>query len=77
MSQSFGIHVAQLAQLPPSLIQRAKTILSTLEISPPIAVKPIQENKHPLVKALQDIDPLTLSPMEALQVLIALKKKHR
>ncbi|MEY3692438.1 MAG: mismatch repair protein MutS [Bacillota bacterium] len=77
MSQSFGIHVAQLAQLPPSLIQRAKTILSTLEKSPPIAVKPIQENKHPLVKALQDIDPLTLSPMEALQVLIALKKNYR
>jgi DNA mismatch repair protein MutS len=77
MSQSFGIHVAQLAQLPPSLIQRAKTILATLEKSPPIQVKPIQENKHPLVKALQEIDPLSLSPMEALQVLITLKKNNR
>lgn len=77
MSQSFGIHVAQLAQLPPSLIQRAKTILATLEKSPPIQVKTIQENKHPLVKALQEIDPLSLSPMEALQVLITLKKNNR
>lgn len=77
MSQSFGIHVAQLAQLPPSLIQRAKTILATLEKSPPIAVKAIQESKHPIIKALQEIDPLTLSPMEALQVLITLKKNNR
>ncbi len=77
MNQSFGIHVAQLAQLPPSLIQRAKTILSTLEKTPPVSVKPFQETKHPLVKALHDIDPLKLSPMEALQVLINLKKNHR
>jgi DNA mismatch repair protein MutS len=77
MNQSFGIHVAQLAQLPPSLIQRAKTILATLEKSPPISVKPIQETKHPLVKTLQEIDPLSLSPMEALELLIALKKNNR
>ncbi len=77
MSQSFGIHVAQLALLPPSLIQRAKTILSSLEKTPPVVVKPLQEIKHPLVKALQEIDPLTLSPIEALQVLINLKKNHR
>ncbi|MEY3431304.1 MAG: mismatch repair protein MutS [Bacillota bacterium] len=77
MNQSFGIHVAQLAQLPPSLIKRAKTILSTLEKTPPVSVKPFQETKHPLVKALNDIDPLKLSPMEALQVLINLKKNHR
>ncbi|MFZ9196746.1 MAG: DNA mismatch repair protein MutS [Bacilli bacterium] len=78
MSQSFGIHVAQLAQLPPSLIKRAKTILSTLEKSQPMEVKPMKEEIiHPLVKALQDIDPLSLSPMEALELLIRLKKDHR
>jgi len=77
MNQSYGIHVAQLAHLPPSLIHRAKTILSTLEKMPSVSVKPLQETTHPLVKALQEINPLSLSPMEALQVLINLKKNHR
>jgi DNA mismatch repair protein MutS len=78
MSRSFGIHVATLAALPPSLIDRAKTILQTLEKDPPKTIKEtINPPKKPndLVNELRQINPLTLSPLEALQVLIALKNK--
>ena len=76
MSQSFGIHVAQLANLPSPLIARAKAILSTLEKQPIQHAKPTPMTDHPLVTALKAIDPLKLSPLEALQVLLDLKKKQ-
>jgi DNA mismatch repair protein MutS len=76
MSRSFGIHVAQLASLPNSLIQRAKSILAMLEMQPSaLPVQQIQPQISPLEKALKQIDPLTLSPMQALEVLMDLKKK--
>lgn len=76
MSRSFGIHVAQLASLPNSLIQRAKSILAMLETQPSaLPVQQIQPQISPLEKALKQIDPLTLSPMQALEVLMDLKKK--
>lgn len=76
MSRSFGIHVAQLASLPNALIQRAKSILATLETQPKVLpVQEIQPSPSPLEKALKQIDPLTLSPMQALEVLMDLKKK--
>jgi DNA mismatch repair protein MutS len=77
MSRSFGIHVAQLALLPNALIQRAKSILAILENQPKIL--PSQESKpsiSSLEKALKQIDPLTLTPMQALEVLMELKKKQ-
>lgn len=76
MSRSYGIHVAQLASLPNALIQRAKSILATLETQPKVLpVQEIQPSPSPLEKALKQIDPLTLSPMQALEVLMDLKKK--
>jgi DNA mismatch repair protein MutS len=76
MSQSFGIHVAQLSSLPSSLIARAKTILKTLENQP--VHQATAPNNHPkpssLELKLKAIDPLKLSPLEALQLLIELKK---
>jgi DNA mismatch repair protein MutS len=77
MSRSFGIHVAQLAMLPPSLIQRATAILAVLENQPhAIPVSAPKPTMSPLEKALLQIDPLTLSPMQALAVLMDLKKKQ-
>lgn len=75
MSRSFGIHVAQLAQLPTSLIQRAKTILTSLEQEPKSLSQSPTITPHPLEMMLQKINPLTLSPLEALAVLVELKKK--
>jgi DNA mismatch repair ATPase MutS len=64
-----------LALLPNVLIQRAKSILTMLETKPNILpVQNIQPVISPLEKALKQIDPLTLSPMQALEVLMELKK---
>ena len=40
-----------------------------------LPVQQIQPEISPLEKALKQIDPLTLSPMQALEVLMDLKKK--
>jgi DNA mismatch repair protein MutS len=76
MSQSFGIHVAQLAALPSPLIMRAKAILNALENQPAkttITPQPVMKPSE-LEDRLRAIDPLTLSPLDALQMLIDLKK---
>jgi DNA mismatch repair protein MutS len=76
MSRSFGIHVATLAALPPTLIERAKTMLTQLEqtprsVAPPQAIPPLS----PVETQLRNLNPLTLSPLDALKVLIDLKNK--
>jgi DNA mismatch repair protein MutS len=77
MNQSFGIHVAQLAQLPLPLIQRANAILSTLEKQssvPQAPVTAITANVDTLRAMLRKIDPDTLTPIDALTWLYTLKK---
>ena len=87
VDKSYGIHVAKLAQLPNSLIKRADEILKTYENKKPKkevvsqismnleeSVAPI--NKYDIIKKkLDDINPLELSPMEALNVLYELKSE--
>ena len=87
VDKSYGIHVAKLAQLPDSLIKRADEILKTYENKKPKkevvsqismnleeSVAPI--NKYDIIKKkLDDINPLELSPMEALNVLYELKSQ--
>ena len=87
VDKSYGIHVAKLAQLPDSLIKRADEILKTYENKKPKkevvsqismnleeSVAPI--NKYDIIKKkLDDINPLELSPMEALNVLYELKSE--
>jgi len=87
--RSYGIHVAALAGLPASLISRAQKILSGLEnesgagrlnsrvVREEDAMPPelplFEEN--PVLRTLKLINPETMTPIEALQVLIALKKQ--
>lgn len=87
IDKSYGIHVAKLAQLPDSLIKRADEILMSYENKKPKkevvsqismnleeSVAPI--NKYDIIKKkLDDINPLELSPMEALNVLYELKSE--
>lgn len=87
VDKSYGIHVAKLAQLPDSLIKRADEILKTYENKKPKkevvsqismnleeSVAPI--NKYDIIKKkLDDVNPLELSPMEALNVLYELKSE--
>lgn len=79
MNKSYGINVARLAHLPEVLLDRAKEILHTLESTEVphenhiLTRKPVEEEEW--IKDVKSIDPLTMSPLEALNYLYALKKK--
>jgi DNA mismatch repair protein MutS len=73
--RSYGIHVAQLAGLPPAVIQRAGEIMKQLETSSGKAIRidphvPKQlalfPETNPLLNELKSIDLNSLSPIEAL-----------
>ena len=81
--RSYGIHVAQLAGLPPQVIHRAQDILKQLEDgtlqSQPAAFKPVEQlpmfiTEPPALSKLRAIDPDSMSPLEALSALYELKK---
>jgi DNA mismatch repair protein MutS len=85
--RSYGIHVAALAGLPASLIARASQILSGLENesasgrltgktagAAPEPELPLFE-ESPVLRTLKLLNPDTMTPIDALQALIALKKK--
>jgi len=82
--RSYGIHVGQLAGLPPPVVQRAEQILLQLEKSSGKAIKIDPEmprqmalfpETNPLLNELKDIDINALSPIEALNILYEWKKK--
>lgn len=79
--RSYGINVAQLAKLPENVIERAKVILKSLEdnnIETLISETPIPQTvvqkESEVEKVLSRIDPMALSPLDALSTLIELKK---
>ena len=85
-SQSYCLQVAQLAGIPAPVIRAARKHLAELEAhsiqsTPQFDLfattkhaEAIEEPEHPLQLALDNIDPDTLSPREALDVLYRLKK---
>ena len=86
--KSYGIHVAQMAGLPGSIISRAKDILNhhleesmaqpgtsiSSEASKQLSMFEQQEAKFK--KDLDEVDVDSLTPIQALQKLDELKKKH-
>ncbi len=87
VDKSYGIHVAKLANLPNSLIKRADEILKSYEsangsreVVSQISMN-LEENietndKYDIIKKKLDcINPLDVSPMEALNILYDLKKE--
>lgn len=79
--RSYGINVAQLAKLPDEVIARSKIILKSLEDNNiETVISETQEQPEMIVqeslveKALERIDPMSLSPLDALSTLIELKK---
>jgi DNA mismatch repair protein MutS len=83
-SRSYGVQVARLAGMPPSLIRQARSTLEALETQqragdaqvdlfapPPAPVAPVAAS--PVDEALDAIDPDKLSPREALDALYRLK----
>ncbi len=81
MNKSYGINVARLAHLPDVLLNRATEILETLEKNEvPQSQNVLQEQpKHEeeWIQEIKSLDPLSLSPLDALNYLFALKKKMK
>lgn len=85
IDKSYGIHVAKLANLPDSLIKRANEILNIYEnkekqrdvkIQEALPLEELMEQKPSEVEEqLKKINPLEVSPMEALNILYELKQK--
>src|SRR6185312_11664686 len=87
--RSYGIAVAKLAGLPPAVVGRARSVLARLEAGrdatggiaaglddlPLFAVSAAPEHEaDPLVAALAEIEPDSLTPREALEHLYRLKR---
>ncbi len=79
--RSYGIHVAAVAGLPSSVIARARQVLGELERQRPLEPPelqlglPMEIAPDPLRKELEEIEPDSLSPLEALQKLYQLRAK--
>ena len=79
-NKSYGVNVAKLAKLTDEVINRANLVLETLEENNVedrlIEEKQVQviEKESEVEKYLKTIDPMALSPLDALSTLIELKK---
>ena len=81
MGKSYGIHVASLAKLPDELLKRAEQILIELEKEEVVisseVIKESVVNMPSWVKDVEKVDPLNMSPLEALNFLYELKRKMK
>ena len=86
VDKSYGIHVASLAKLPSSLIKRANEILTQYEEKAKTKKEPYKQTtllleeeekvtKNVIETKLATIDPLQITPIEALNTLYELKKE--
>jgi len=82
--KSYGIHVAQLAGLPDSCIERSKEILRELESKNYIEVKNTKRDvtpmlpifsSHPVIDEIKMADPDNLTPIKALSLVAEWKKR--
>lgn len=81
-NKSYGINVARLANLPDSLLNRAKEILEIKEqhgnisVSSKVIEKKVVKEKTPeYINDLNNLNPLEMTPLEALTYLFELQKK--
>ncbi len=83
VDKSYGIHVAKLANLPDSLIKRADQILKIYEnkekkrdikIQEALPIDELIPQESKIEKELDKIDPLQITPLDALNILYKLKK---
>ena len=82
VDKSYGIHVAKLANLPDSVIKRASEILQVYEdkekkrdikVQEALPIDELMPKKSKVEEELEKIDPLELTPIEALNILYKLK----
>ena len=84
IDKSYGIHVAKLANLPDSLIKRANQILNVYEnkekkrdviIQESLPLDDLIKEESEIEKELKKINPLEMTPLEAINFLYELKQK--
>ena len=84
IDKSYGIHVAKLANLPTDLINRASQILSVYEkkeqkrdiiIQESLPLDDLVKKESIIEKELKAINPLEMTPLEAINFLYQLKEK--
>ncbi len=84
IDKSYGIHVAKLANLPDSLIKRANQILSVYEnkekkrdfiIQESLPLDDLIKEESEIEKELKKINPLEMTPIDAITFLYELKEK--
>jgi DNA mismatch repair protein MutS len=76
--RSYGVHVAQLAGLPPSVVTRAWELLSELEGDGPRATprqRPLFTLPDPVMDELKKLDVSAMTPLEALNKLYQLQQE--
>ncbi len=83
--RSYGIHVGQLAGLPPAVVKRAEALLRELETTSGNAAKidagvasqlPLFAESPPFLAELRDVDLDALSPLDALMLMSRWKKEY-
>ena len=84
IDKSYGIHVAKLANLPSALINRANQILNVYEnkemkrdikIQESLPIEELIPKESEIEKYVKSINPLEITPLEALNILYKLKEK--
>lgn len=82
--RSYGIHVAKMAGVPPAVIRRALRVLSDLEAGRHLLPSgggegqlalPLSNPAHPVLEEIKGIDPDTLTPLKAIELLYSLREK--
>jgi DNA mismatch repair protein MutS len=84
--KSYGIHVAQLAGLPSSVVDRAKQVLAQLERTDRNASSPTPQDPplppdaslpapHPILEEVRQIDLFSMTPLDALNRLADLQRR--
>ena len=86
VDKSYGIHVAKLAGLPNTVVERADAILKVYEnkekkrdikIQESLPIDDLIPTKSKIEETLEKINPLEISPMEALTILYQLKEEMK
>jgi len=84
VDKSYGLHVAKLANLPDKLIKRASDILNIYEnkekkrdikIQESLPLDELMKEESKIENKIKEIDPMNITPMEALNILYELKKE--